>query len=44
VVAVSLKNQQPTAADVRAPFVANLCRCTGYVRIVDGVLAAAEQA
>jgi len=24
--------------------VGNLCRCTGYVRIVDGVLAAAERA
>ncbi len=38
------RNPHPTEADVRAALVGNLCRCTGYVRIVDGVLAAAERA
>jgi carbon-monoxide dehydrogenase small subunit len=38
------RNPQPTEADVREALVGNLCRCTGYVRIVDGVLAAANQA
>ena len=38
------RNPHPTEADVRAALVGNLCRCTGYVRIVRGVLAAAEQA
>ena len=37
------RNPHPTEADVRAALVGNLCRCTGYVRIVDGVLAAAER-
>ena len=38
------RNPHPTEADVKAALVGNLCRCTGYVRIVDGVLAAAERA
>ena len=38
------RNPHPTEGDVRAVLVGNLCRCTGYVRIVDGVLAAAERA
>jgi carbon-monoxide dehydrogenase small subunit len=37
------RNPHPTEADVRAALVGNLCRCTGYVRIIDGVLAAAER-
>ena len=37
------RNPQPTEAEVRSALVGNLCRCTGYVRIVDGILAAAER-
>ena len=35
-------NPRPTAADVREALAGNLCRCTGYQKIVDAVLAAAE--
>ena len=38
------RNPHPTEADMREALVGNLCRCTGYVRIVDGVQAAAKQA
>jgi carbon-monoxide dehydrogenase small subunit len=33
----------PTEEDVRAALNGNLCRCTGYVGIVESVLAAAEK-
>ena len=32
----------PSEADVRHALSGNLCRCTGYVKIVDAVLAAAK--
>jgi aerobic-type carbon monoxide dehydrogenase small subunit (CoxS/CutS family) len=35
------REPDPTEAEVRTALAGNLCRCTGYVRIVDGVLAAA---
>ena len=34
-------NPSPSEAEVREALAGNLCRCTGYQRIVDGVLAAA---
>ena len=37
-------NPQPSEAEVREALAGNLCRCTGYQRIVDGVLAAAGTA
>src|SRR5262249_11583089 len=33
----------PTAEEVRAGISGNLCRCTGYVGIVQSILAAAEK-
>ena len=36
------RNPHPTDAEVREALVGNLCRCTGYLRIVQAVQAAAE--
>lgn len=36
------KNPRPTRDEARRALSGNLCRCTGYVRIVDAVLAAAR--
>ena len=36
------KNPKPTEEDVKEALSGNLCRCTGYVKIVEAVLAAAE--
>lgn len=35
------ENPQPTEAEVRAGIAGNLCRCTGYTKIVKAILAAA---
>ncbi|MFO0670009.1 MAG: (2Fe-2S)-binding protein [Polyangiaceae bacterium] len=37
------KNRSPSADDVRDAIAGNLCRCTGYQRIVDAILHAAAQ-
>ena len=36
------RNTKPTPAEVRQALSGNLCRCTGYVKIVEAVCAAAE--
>jgi len=36
------ENPNPTREEVRKALAGNLCRCTGYVKIIDAVLAAAE--
>lgn len=36
------ENPDPTREEVKEGLAGNLCRCTGYVKIVDAVLAAAE--
>jgi len=36
------ENAEPTREEVKAALGGNLCRCTGYVKIVDAILAAAE--
>ena len=38
------ENPRPSEAEVREALGGNLCRCTGYAKIVDAVLAAAAQA
>ena len=37
------RNPRPTAAEVREGISGNLCRCTGYQKIVEAVLAAADR-
>jgi len=37
------QNPDPTEWEVKTAISGNLCRCTGYVRIVDAILSAAER-
>jgi carbon-monoxide dehydrogenase small subunit len=37
------KNPDPTEEEVRYGLAGNLCRCTGYNKIVEAVLAAAQE-
>jgi len=37
------ENPNPTQEEVKKALAGNLCRCTGYVKIIDAVLAAAEE-
>jgi carbon-monoxide dehydrogenase small subunit len=37
------ENPAPTEAEVREALAGNLCRCTGYQKIVDAVLSAAQR-
>jgi aerobic carbon-monoxide dehydrogenase small subunit len=38
------RNPHPTEQEIREALVGNLCRCTGYVRIVAGIKQAAREA
>jgi len=37
------RNPAPTREEVQAALDGNLCRCTGYVKIIDGILLAARR-
>jgi len=37
------RNPDPTEDDIREALVGNLCRCTGYIRIIDAVKEAAQR-
>ena len=39
--ALLARNPHPTEAEIKEALVGNLCRCTGYVRIIEAVQAAA---
>ena len=41
-VGLLLENPQPTEEDVRFAIGGNLCRCTGYTKVVQAILQAAE--
>jgi aerobic-type carbon monoxide dehydrogenase small subunit (CoxS/CutS family) len=36
------RNPDPSDGEIRTALVGNLCRCTGYVRIIDAVKDAAK--
>lgn len=42
--ALLAENPDPTEDEIRVALSGNLCRCTGYTRIVDAVMAAREEA
>ncbi len=37
------RNPQPSEAEVRREIAGNICRCTGYVKVVDAILAASKK-
>ena len=37
------RNHHPAESEIREALAGNLCRCTGYVQIVDAVMLAAER-
>ncbi|MCP4423858.1 MAG: (2Fe-2S)-binding protein [Chloroflexi bacterium] len=42
-IALLQENPRPTEADARAWLSGNLCRCTGYVKIIEAVMSAAGE-
>jgi carbon-monoxide dehydrogenase small subunit len=38
------ENPHPTEEEIRAGLNGNICRCTGYVKIVDAIMSAAAKA
>jgi carbon-monoxide dehydrogenase small subunit len=41
-VALLLQQARPTDLEIRTAIAGNLCRCTGYMQIVEAIKAAAE--
>ena len=37
------RNRNPTAEEVKEALAGNLCRCTGYAKIIDSILAASRE-
>jgi len=42
-VALLSENPEPTRQQVREAISGNICRCSGYVKVIDAVMAAAEK-
>lgn len=42
-VALLAKNPEPSEAEIRRAIAGNLCRCTGYTKVVDAIRLAGEQ-
>jgi carbon-monoxide dehydrogenase small subunit len=38
------ENAHPTRAEIKEAIAGNLCRCTGYIKIIDAIEQAAEKA
>ena len=36
------KNPQPTEEEIKFAIAGNLCRCTGYIKVIEAIQAAAE--
>lgn len=41
-VAVLQQNRQPSEPEIRTAITGNLCRCTGYMQIVEAIKATAD--
>ena len=41
--ALLIKNSDPTRLEIREALAGNLCRCTGYMQIVDAIETTAKQ-
>jgi aerobic-type carbon monoxide dehydrogenase small subunit (CoxS/CutS family) len=41
--ALLLRNPAPSEREIREALVGNLCRCTGYVQIVEAIRASARE-
>jgi carbon-monoxide dehydrogenase small subunit len=37
------ENPDPTPEEVKMAISGNLCRCTGYIKIIDSIMAAAKE-
>jgi carbon-monoxide dehydrogenase small subunit len=41
--ALLTENRQPSETEIRRAIAGNICRCTGYIKIIDSIKLAAER-